>query len=137
MLADLIEADARSTEVLADMIAVTSRDGTPDARFEAALAYMRKMANLRMHSPQAFGLSRNDDTRDDVAKKPGARKSLLKAMDGVRLGEVVHGVDMVTLRLRKAKTKGFEDWLIATLPELHRQWEEGPDTPLPGDDEAP
>ena len=127
-LADMADADVDSASDLAPMARLLAKSGDSNARFEAALGYLRRNAGLRADIALA---------EDEKRARTSGRKVILRGRVGVQLGEAVHGVDMVVLRLRKSRTRGFEDWLIASLPELHRQWEAGPDTPQPVDDKAP
>jgi hypothetical protein len=67
--------------------------------------------------------------------RPRGAKAILRGTEGRRLGEAVRNKEMLVIRLALNRTNGFEDWLLAMIPELHRQWDDG--TLPPGDPKTP
>ncbi len=61
------------------------------------------------------------------------RPSTIKATNGEPLARIIRTEDRVTVNLALRETKGFEDWLIANLPELHRTWKTDPNTGQDGE----
>lgn len=91
------------------MIAVITRNAAADtsnARFEALFVYLSGAAQKAPAAP---------------AEPPIA----LKSIEGLRFGEAVRHRDGVTLRFKRSRARGFEDWLIDNIPEIHRRWKDG------------
>jgi ParB family chromosome partitioning protein len=100
-------AGVSGVEDLAETIPVVVERGPeapPDARFEAGLALLRQ-ALRRGRSP---------------APRPAPRE--IRARDGRRLALARRGARGTTLTL--PSPDGFEDWLLARLPDLHAAWRE-------------
>lgn len=100
-LADLIAATEEDPDTLIGTMALMVAGPGSDQRFESLHAYLS-------------GVRR----RSRTPSPPEA----LKDAEGRPLGEVSRGAASVVLRLRRSRTKGFEDWLIENLPDLHRRW---------------
>lgn len=80
----------------APLIAAATGDSS-DARFEAVLAHV------------------------SVKPKP-AQKPQLTGANGAPLGEVTRNTRATTLSISRDKADGFDDWLIANIDEIHRNW---------------
>lgn len=104
-LADAIEAAEIPTPEMVSMINLLG-GATSDARFDAALSY-------------AKGLLQK-------AKTPVAAEVITTA-DGAALADVTRKGGHVNIRFRKGRSKGFDDWLVASLSELHHRWSEDQD----------
>lgn len=84
----------------ADLTQAATGDSS-DARFEAVMAALR--APRRPAPPKA--------------------KTPLSGADGT-LGEVTKSGTHTVLKLNAKASKGFDDWLIEHLPEIHRSWKD-------------
>lgn len=104
-LADAIEAAEVETPELVSMINLGG-GATSDARFDTALGY-------------AKGLLQK-------AKIPVAAE-VITSVEGVELADVTRKGGQLNIRFRKGRSKGFDDWLVASLAELHQRWREDHD----------
>lgn len=80
------------------------------------------------------GSDTSDDRFDDLfnwlsGKKQSPKKSvdkpdkiMLKTANGNAFGSVIKGQGSVTITLKSAPSKGFDDWLVDHLEDLHRDW---------------
>lgn len=115
-LADQMElAEAEADDVIA-MVNLLTVSPTSDDRFQAAFEYL---AGIERHHKAA-------------QKAAMAQAQPIVAEDGLRLGQARFDRNFCTLRLRLAQTEGFEDWLLANLPTLFRDYQAN--RPKPQDD---
>ncbi len=103
LAAQLEQADADAGEVTA-MINMAVSSDTSDGRFQAACDYLDGI--LRHRRPAAT---------------PPQTQTLFDDA-GLPLGEVRHDRNHCTLKLRLARTDGFEDWLVQNLTTLLRDY---------------
>ena len=92
------------------MINIGARSNRSDDRFQALSDYLSSL--MRHVRAEVEAVSR---------RTPKDAISVL-AEDGLPLGEAQYDARYLTLKLRRARTNGFEDWLLATLPTLYRDW---------------
>ncbi|MDB6454559.1 plasmid partitioning protein RepB [Falsirhodobacter sp. 20TX0035] len=78
------------------LVAAAKGDAS-DARFEAVLAHV--------------------STPPKPAKRP-----VLAGADGAPLGDVLRGAKTTTLNIARDKADGFDDWLVANMDRIHRDW---------------
>ncbi len=102
-LAALVDEGDHDEDTMIEMIAVKARDGGSDARFAALFDYLSGVK----------------------AKRAATPAETLFGHDRLPLGKVARAQGAVTLRLRRSRARGFEDWLVENLPEIHRKWQEG------------
>lgn len=108
-LADLIEANPEADEdEMLSMAAATAANDTSDARFQALHDYLA-------------GLNKRKPARDlyDESGEPGRP---LHGSKGEPLGRVEYSPRTVTLKLTRRGLRGFDDWLVENLPEIHRNF---------------
>lgn len=98
-LADALEAGKLDARALAAQINEAEAK-TSDERFEVALR-----------------LARGQQTPPDRLERQWIRDA-----SGTTLAEVQRSGGRLTIRLDKKIGSGFEDWLLAELPDLHRKW---------------
>jgi ParB family chromosome partitioning protein len=91
-----------------EVIAIVNISGaaSSDARFDAALDY-------------AKGIS----PRKGASDRPAPLR--ITSVDGVPLAEASCKGGRMVIALEKRLDRGFEDWLLTQIPELHRKWSEG------------
>ncbi|MEJ6396122.1 plasmid partitioning protein RepB [Gymnodinialimonas sp. 2305UL16-5] len=75
---------------------------TSDARFEGVLAMLERAPKL------------------EAAAR--ARPRPLQGAEGLAIGTVSRTRRRVTLSFRPRAARGFEEWLVANVAELHREW---------------
>lgn len=103
-LADALDAGQHDPD---DLIALVNlAPGSSDARFDEALR--------RAKGPTA--------PRGSADSEP---PQIIQSHNGQPLAEVSHKAGRLTLRFEKRRDHGFEDWLVAHLPDLHREWGKG------------
>ncbi|NSX56996.1 plasmid partitioning protein RepB [Parasulfitobacter algicola] len=101
--ADLwLDRDA-DVETAVDMINVGGSE-TSDARFEDLVNWLSDQKKI----------SKTVSLKTD--------KTALKAADGTSFGSVTKGQGSVTIVLKSRPSKGFDDWLVDHLEDLHRDW---------------
>lgn len=105
--ADLIAAGDHDADTLLAMIALGTGADTSDARFDALHAY----------------LTRRKAQKPAKRAPPARPPQPLTGGSGLRLGEVRRSDSAVVLRLSRKAGKGFEDWLIDNIAEIHRDWQ--------------
>lgn len=101
-LAEAIETGGRDAQEMIAMINLADAR-TSDARFEAAIAYAKGAK----------------ERRDRPAPQ------VIHSVHGLALAEAERRGGRLTIRMEKRLDRGFEDWLLQELPELHRKWSEG------------
>jgi ParB family transcriptional regulator, chromosome partitioning protein len=110
--AGLLSQDAITADDLASLVNLSDAT-TSDARFQLALDTMQRLLGQKR------------------AARKTVRTTVLMTDDGLILGQAryvtlrtdIHfAARQVDLRLDVNRTEGFEDWLIARLPRLHRDW---------------
>lgn len=107
-LASLLEEGDHDEDTLVEIIAVKAPDASSDARFNALHDY----------------LAQARDTAPEQAAHPRpAPAETLYGAERLPLGQITRSKSAVTLRLRRSRARGFEDWLIENLSEIHRDWE--------------
>ncbi|MBL8561195.1 MAG: plasmid partitioning protein RepB [Gemmobacter sp.] len=95
-----------------DVVAMINLSGAAasDARFEAALAYAsRRPAPPSPAKPAA----------------PPAPLAAVRALDGKPLAQAARRGGRLVIRMEKNIEAGFEDWLLAQIPQLHQAWSKG------------
>ncbi|WP_096788149.1 plasmid partitioning protein RepB [Rhodobacter sp. CZR27] len=102
-LAELMASAEDDPDTLIGTMALTAAGQTSDQRFEALFAYLSGARR------RARALPRPEPLND---------------AQGRALGEVSRGAASVVLRLRRSRTRGFEDWLVENLSDLHRRWQD-------------
>ncbi|AZB66356.1 plasmid partitioning protein RepB (plasmid) [Cereibacter sphaeroides] len=102
-LAELMEKTDDDLDTLISTMSLTAEGQGSDQRFEALFSYL---SGQRRREPPA-----------------PLRTEPLTGHDGRPLGDVSRGAASVVLRLRRSHAKGFEEWLLQNLPDLHRSWE--------------
>ena len=105
-LADMLDATEADLDDLTAMVAVKAVSDRSDDRFQAAFAYLTSLTKRRAAPP--------------------APPMPLRTADGAPLGEVQIGPKFATLKLRLARTAGFESWLIDNMPQLYAAWRDQP-----------
>lgn len=105
-LADLIEAAGEPAAALRAVALGDGSEARSDARFQALWDHLS--ARLR------------DRARAGAPARAAPRT--IRAGDGTELGEAGFSATRMTLRLDRARSAGFETWLLEALPELHRDW---------------
>lgn len=102
-LADAIEAaDLDPADITAKVNFAPAQ--TSDTRFEAALAFAK--------GPKTSART----------VKPSS--TVIHSIHGAPLAEAKRSGGRMTIKLMKSRDPGFDDWLLAQLPELHRRWNE-------------
>ena len=101
-LADAIQAGEHETSEMVAMVNLATANSS-DARFEAALAYAK--------GPK-------------TARKGQNSLTVINSVHGTPIAEAKRSAGRMTIKLMKSRDPGFEDWLLAELPELHRRWNE-------------
>lgn len=109
LVGERIAAAGHDVDHLKAMIVAMAKDNSSDERFEALFAYLDKPFRPRAPDPVA----------PRVIRRPTRP---LRSAEGGRLGAARTSDTAVVLRLDRAKTQGFEDWLLDHLAELHRDW---------------
>ncbi|MFZ0099318.1 MAG: plasmid partitioning protein RepB [Gemmobacter sp.] len=91
-----------------EVIAMVNLSGAThsDARFEAALGY-----------------AKGRSTRNEATDRPAPQR--ISSVNGLPLAEARRKGGRMVIALEKRLDRGFEDWLLTQLPELHRKWSEG------------
>ncbi len=107
-LADLIEGHEADEDEMLSMAAATAASDTSDARFQALHDYLA-------------GMYKRKPTTDlyDESGEPGRP---LHGSKGEPLGRVEYSPRTVTLKLTRRGLRGFDDWLVENLPEIHRDF---------------
>ncbi len=109
-LADLIEANpGADEEEMLMMIGATAANDTSDARFQALHDYL---AGLGKRRPA-------EDLYADESSEPGRP---LHGNKGQPLGRVEYSPRTVTLKLTRRGLRGFDDWLVENMAEIHRDF---------------
>lgn len=62
-----------------------------------------------------------------VKSKKARQKQYLKASDGALIGHAVRSERTVVLTLNTKVTRGFDEWLLTHLDDIHRDWKAGQD----------
>lgn len=104
-LAEALEAGGHDPGEVIAMVNLSGAAGS-DARFEAALSY-------------AKGLR----ARQKAADRPAPQR--IDSLNGLPLAEASRKGGRLVIQLEKRLDRGFEDWLLTQIPELHRKWSEG------------
>lgn len=104
-LAEAMELGEHEPGEVIAMVNLSGATGS-DARFEAALSY-------------AKGIS----TRRKQAERPAPQR--IESVNGVALAEASRSGGRLIIRMERRLDRGFEDWLLTQLPDLHRKWSEG------------
>lgn len=99
--ADALEAGGHDVGELVAKIKQAEAQ-TSDERFEVAL-----------------GIARGPRPRPD---RPASQ--VIRSTSGMALAEVQRSGGRLTIRLDKKLDRGFEDWLLEQLPDLHYRWSE-------------
>lgn len=99
-LAEALDPDGVGLEAV--MAAAEATEGPSDLRFEAA---------LRAAKPK-------------TPREQGAAEQILSTT-GMPLAEVTRPGGRLTLKFDQRVPRGFEDWLVQNLADLHRRWGSG------------
>jgi len=83
-------------------LVVQAQGASSDARFEAVMAALRP------------------PKRPAPAKQP----QQIKTTDGKPMAEVARKAGKTVLTMPQKTNAGFDDWLIANLPDIHRNWKD-------------
>lgn len=101
-LAEAIEAGGIELDEVCAMVNLSDAE-TSDARFEAALNYIRKYTA----KPKSAAVT---------------EPQVITSLNGVTIAEVRREKGQTVLKFARSKGKGFDDWLLEALPELHRRY---------------
>lgn len=88
---------------------VNAAEDSSDARFEALFHYVSR--SERPPAPQTV-----------LDPGPEHLPRALNTPDGKALGEATRHKSGLVLRLNKPSARGFDEWLVESLPDLYRQW---------------
>lgn len=114
-------------------------DGIPPALLDAIgaapgigrdrwLTLATRVKDMDVQSLVAAATGANSDARFDAvlahmtAKPKSTPKPSLTGADGRSLGDISRSARATTLTFSRDKAAGFDDWLIANMDEIHRNW---------------
>ena len=109
-VADLIAQTGEDADMMVAMVNLGARTNRSDDRFQALSDYLTGHMKRTAAAVEALAPAR---PKDPIS---------VLALDGLPLGQAQYDRKFLTLKLRLTQTKGFEGWLMATLPALHRDW---------------
>ncbi|MBP1807436.1 plasmid partitioning protein RepB [Rubellimicrobium aerolatum] len=108
-VADMYASRPQDSETVQSLLGLMVDGGPSDERFAALQTYLERPFRPRPPDPAA-------------PRTPRAPTRPVRTADGLRLGAARRSDTAVVIRLDRARSQGFEDWLLDRLPDLHRDW---------------